>query len=157
MQQTSKELLAQEDELRFVDFTAEDAWHIARMLSDDAKVAGRAVLIHIQLGSRTLFHWEATGTTPDNLRWMQMKKRVAELYEHSSATIEALVRESRLSLSQWGQLDELQYSASGGSFPIRLQSGAMIGTINVSGYDADGDHNAILRVLRRNHQSSDVD
>jgi len=140
-------LLNTEQRLRFADFGAEDALSIGLYLIQRAKRDQRPVLINVQLGERVLFHYECPGITPDNVRWMEMKARVTELYEHSSYYMGQLLEQSGLSLQQCFQLDPAGYSASGGCFPILLKSGAMIGHISVSGYTPEGDHQAVVEAI----------
>jgi uncharacterized protein (UPF0303 family) len=140
---SSEELLAQEAELQFGSFTNADAWRLGCMLVEAA--AGLPVAIAIFRGEQRLFHAALEGSAADNDAWIERKNRVVRRFGHSSyymgVSSEGAFNENYL-------LDESEFAAHGGAFPVLVRGVGMVGTVTVSGLPQEEDHRLVVSVLR---------
>jgi uncharacterized protein (UPF0303 family) len=140
---SSEELLAQEEELQFSSFTNDDAWALGRMLVEAA--AGLPVAIDISRGEQRLFHAALEGSAADNHAWIERKNRVVRRFGHSSFY---------MGVSSEGEfnarylLDESEFAAHGGAFPVIVRGVGVVGTVTVSGLPQEEDHRLVVSVLR---------
>ncbi len=138
----------QEERLQFDRFDADTAWEIGGRLKAAAEALGRPVAIDIALaGGQTLFAFAMRGTTPDNLDWIRRKKNVVLRYHRCSYAIGLELRQKNVTLRERIGVDERDYAAHGGCFPIRLRGTGCIGTITVSGLPQRQDHGLVVAVL----------
>jgi uncharacterized protein (UPF0303 family) len=141
--ETPEELLAQEEELQFTSFTNDDAWALACALVQAAQ--GLPVAIAIFRGEQRLFHCGMAGSAADNDAWIERKNRVVRRFGHSSYY---------MNVSQGGAfnanylLDEAEFAAHGGAFPVIVRGVGVIGTVTVSGLPQEDDHRLVVSVLR---------
>ena len=138
----------QEERLQFDRFDADTAWEIGGRLKAAAEALGRPVAIDIALAAgQTLFAFAMRGTTPDNLDWIRRKKNVVLRYHRCSYAIGLELRQKNVTLRERIGVDERDYAAHGGCFPIRLRGTGCIGTITVSGLPQRQDHGLVVAVL----------
>ena len=138
----------QEERLQFDRFDADTAWEIGGRLKAAAEALGRPVAIDIALAAgQTLFAFAMRGTTPDNLDWIRRKKNVVLRYHRCSYAIGLALRQKNVTLRERIGVDERDYAAHGGCFPIRLRGTGCIGTITVSGLPQRQDHGLVVAVL----------
>ncbi len=138
----------QEERLQFDRFDADTAWEIGGRLKTAAEALGRPVAIDIALaGGQTLFAFAMRGMTPDNLDWIRRKKNVVLRYHRCSYAIGLELRQKNVTLRERIGVDERDYAAHGGCFPIRLRGTGCIGTITVSGLPQRQDHGLVVAVL----------
>jgi uncharacterized protein (UPF0303 family) len=141
----------EESELRFVSFTEETAWTLGQALVLRAQERRAPVVLDIRSADRTFFHLALPGATPDNDLWARRKSNTTLHLHRASLAVGAAMRAKGQDPDLFGQgrgLDPAQYSAHGGSFPIRLTSGPVLGAITVSGLPQVEDHALIVEVLR---------
>ena len=140
---SSEELLAQEEELQFGSFTNDDAWALGCALVEAAR--GLPVAIDICRGEQRLFHAALEGSSADNDAWIERKNRVVRRFGHSSYY---------MGMSEGGAfnasylLDEAEFAAHGGAFPVRVRDVGVVGTVTVSGLPQEEDHRLVVAVLR---------
>lgn len=138
----------QEERLQFDRFDADTAWEIGGRLKAAAEALRRPVAIDIALAAgQTLFAFAMRGTTPDNLDWIRRKKNVVLRYHRCSYAIGLELRQKNVTLRERIGVDERDYAAHGGCFPIRLRGTGCIGTITVSGLPQRQDHGLVVAVL----------
>ncbi len=140
---SSDELLAQEEELQFGSFTNDDAWALGRALVEAA--AGLPVAIDISRGEQRLFHAALEGSAADNDAWIERKNRVVRRFGHSSFYM-GVSSEGRF--NEQFLLDEREYAAHGGAFPVIVRGVGVVGTVTVSGLPQEEDHRLVVSVLR---------
>ena len=140
---SSDELLAQEEELQFGSFTNDDAWALGRALVEAA--AGLPVAIDISRGEQRLFHAGLPGSSADNDAWIERKNRVVRRFGHSSFYM-GVSSEGRF--NEQFLLDEREYAAHGGAFPVIVRGVGVVGTVTVSGLPQEEDHRLVVSVLR---------
>ena len=143
--ETLEELEAQEDELQFLSFTNDTAWELGNALVAAAREGGLAVTIDISRGEQRLFHAGLPGSAADNDAWIERKNRVVRRFGHSSFY---------MSVSEGGKfnenylLDEREFAAHGGAFPVIVRGVGVVGTVTVSGLPQEEDHRLVVSVLR---------
>jgi uncharacterized protein (UPF0303 family) len=140
---SSEELLAQEEELQFSSFTNDDAWRLGCMLVEAAR--GLPVAIDISRGEQRLFHAALAGSAADNDAWIERKNRVVRRFGHSSFYMGV---SSDGSFNDQFLLDEREFAAHGGAFPVIVRDVGVVGTVTVSGLPQEEDHRLVVSVLR---------
>lgn len=140
-------LLAQEATLTFARFGDEEAWNLGLLMRDRALEKGLPLAIQIESAGRILFRCDLPGTAPDNGVWMEGKVRTVYRFGHSSYFVGTRLRLKAATIKEAYFLEEKDYRAHGGSFPIRLENGLLVGTATVSGLPQDEDHRFVVESL----------
>jgi len=142
-----EQLLQQEDQMHFTQFTNDTAFAVGMMLVEAARREGLALTIDICRHGHQLFHIALPGTAPDNDVWIQRKNRVVNHFGHSSYYVGMLTKSKGVTLQERSLLDPMQYAAHGGAFPIIIEQVGVVGTITVSGLPQAEDHAFVVKVL----------
>jgi uncharacterized protein (UPF0303 family) len=142
------DLAAEEDELQFPAFSADDAWDLGSALVTTARAAGAPVAIDITRHGHQLFHVALAGSSPDNDRWIERKARVVDRFGHSSLYMRTLCADDGTTLEDKFLLDGRVYAAHGGSFPLLIRGVGPVGTVTVSGLPQVEDHRMVVAALR---------
>jgi uncharacterized protein (UPF0303 family) len=142
------ELLAQEEELQFTNFTNTTAWELGCALVDAARRDHLGVTIDIRRGEHQLFHAALPGTAPNNDVWIEDKNRVVRRFGHSSFYIGAKHRLEGTTLAERERVDPTRYADHGGAFPVIVRGVGPVGTVTVSGLPQADDHRLVVDVLR---------
>ena len=140
-----EELLAQEEELQFTTFTNDDAWALGNALAAAARERELPVTIDISRGEQRLFHAGMPGSAADNDAWIERKNRVVRRFGHSSYFMGVQGGDA---FAANYLLDEREFAAHGGAFPIRVRGVGVVGTVTVSGLPQEEDHRLVVSVLR---------
>lgn len=148
MSELAEQLRAEERELRFADFSLEDAWELGSRMRAAAREAGLPVAIGIQLGQQRVFHTALPGSSSDNDHWLARKTRVALRYGVASLAVGEGFRDRGGDFDTDSRLDPAEYAAHGGVVPLRLTSGTVIGAVGVSGLPQLEDHAFVIEHLR---------
>jgi uncharacterized protein (UPF0303 family) len=128
-------LIAQEENLRFDHFDHDLAIEIGQALYAAAAERGVAVAIDVSAWGQTVFHLAMEGTGPDNDQWIARKRAVVHRFQKSSFRVGRELAADGATLEDRSFVSSFEFSAHGGSFPVRLKSGGgVIGTITVSGF-----------------------
>jgi uncharacterized protein (UPF0303 family) len=135
----------QERELVFESFTNEDALQIGNAIIESIKKRGKSVAVEITVNGWQVFKYAMDGTTPENDRWMKRKRHMLEYMNKSTLLIQKQ-RESKGRDLNDIFLDPMEYTVSGGAFPINLR-GRVIGSIIVSGLPDTEDHQTVVDAL----------
>ena len=143
--ETLEELLAEEEELQFTTFTNDDAWALGTALVAAARERALPVAIGISRGEQRLFHAGLSGSAADNDAWIERKNAVVRRFGHSSYAMG--VQEGDAFASNY-LLDEREYAAHGGAFPVIVRGVGVVGTVTVSGLPQEEDHRLVVSVLR---------
>jgi uncharacterized protein (UPF0303 family) len=145
-----EEILAQEASLQFNEFTASTAFEIGLAACMFARAeAGKPVAVHIELDAYPLFTHFMDGTDADNLMWVTVKKNVVKRFGHSSLYVGLECKSRGTTFAADSCLDENEFRAEGGSFPIVLREKGRIGTITVSGLTGEEDHAIAVAAIRK--------
>ena len=135
--------LAEEKELQFGSFTNDDAWALGCALVEAAR--GLPVAIDISRGEQRLFHAGLPGSAADNDAWIERKNRVVRRFGHSSYYMNV---SSEGEFNARYLLDESEFAAHGGAFPVIVRGVGVVGTVTVSGLPQEEDHRFVVGVLR---------
>ncbi|GKS14971.1 UPF0303 protein [Paenibacillus chitinolyticus] len=143
------EIVKQEEEtLQYTSFTNEDALELGLKIIDLAKEAGQSIAVDITNHGVQVFHYMMTGTTQINYEWLERKRRVVSLSNHSSYYLEVEGASTGITYSDRNLLDASVYAAYGGGFPIVVKGSGIIGIVTVSGLTSQEDHDLIVKALR---------
>jgi uncharacterized protein (UPF0303 family) len=148
MSELSEQLAAEDQELRFTDFSLEDAWVLGSRIRAAALAAGLPVAIGIRLGEQQVFHTALRGSSADNDHWLARKSRVALRFGQASLAVGESFRDRGRDFDADSRLDTDAYAAHGGVVPLRLHSGTIVGVVGVSGLPQLEDHALVVEQLR---------
>ncbi|MCY7413113.1 MAG: heme-degrading domain-containing protein [Salinibacterium sp.] len=140
---------ADEKRLVFATFTSDDAFRLGTLIRELAVTRGHAITIDIAQGDQRLFHTALPGTSAHNAKWIERKKRTVREWAASSYAVGLRfpILDAPYTLEDAPWMDPMQYSGSGGGFPIVVTGAGLIGTIAVSGLRHDLDHALIVEAL----------
>lgn len=141
------DLQDQECQISFDYFTHEEAWKLGLILVEIARSENLAVAISIEISSQVVFQYSFAGTSADNDRWIQGKRKVTKLYQKSSLHVREIIAATGKSIEEAMHLSGLEYMALGGCIPIRVYRQGMVGTLTVSGLPDEDDHALAMRGL----------
>jgi len=142
-----QKIAEQEQQLRFDQFDASDAWQLGSRLQQLALARQAPVAIEIRINGHTLFYYAMPGATPSNQDWIRRKRNTVERFHTSSyAKGLALEHQGRALEASIGVAAQ-DFATHGGSFPILLRGGLCIGSITVSGLPQRQDHALVVEVL----------
>ena len=88
------------------------------------------------------------GTSPDNDQWIRRKNNVVMRTFKSSFHVGQILKRDGTPIEERYFLDPMEYSAHGGSFPLRISGVGVIGTIAVSGLPQEEDHRLVVTSIR---------
>ncbi|HTH54006.1 MAG TPA: heme-degrading domain-containing protein [Edaphobacter sp.] len=145
-------IVHQEAELRLPQFDNDDAWRLGTLLRELAISRKHALVIDIRRFGQPiqpLFYAALPGTTPDNARWVQRKSNVVARFHRSSYQVGLHLAQNNISFSEKYSLDDADYAAHGGSFPLHVRNTGVIGSVTVSGLPQREDHNFVVEGLAR--------
>lgn len=143
-------LLTQEEELQFESFTNEDAYELGCIIVKHAKdVLGKGIAVHIDNGEYPLFTHYMTGTSKDNIYWINTKKNVVDHFGHSSLYVGEKYKAEGTTFKDGSGLSLEEYQGEGGSFPLVVRGQGKVGTVTVSGLTGEEDHQVAVDGLRK--------
>ncbi|TQN42702.1 uncharacterized protein (UPF0303 family) [Blastococcus colisei] len=142
------ELAAEEEDLQFTRFTADDAWELGSALVAGGREKELPIAVDLTRNRHQLFHAALAGATPDNDSWIRRKTRVVTRFGHSSLYVrQASIERGTTFEAEFG-LDPARYAAHGGAFPILVRDVGPIGVVVVSGLPQVEDHRMVVAALR---------
>ncbi len=141
---TLEYLLAQEAEHRFETLDFDAAWTIGGLIRDRAAQISAPVAIEVYAFGQVLFVSALPGSTADNLEWMRRKRNTVLRLGHSSMFAGLNYETSGQRMEQQNYIDHREYTDHGGSFPLLLKNGAIIGAVSVSGLPSHEDHALVV-------------
>jgi uncharacterized protein (UPF0303 family) len=143
------QIARQEADLIFPVFDFDTAWRLGLALRELALTRKHLIVIDIRRFGQPhqpLFY-TALGGTPDNARWVQRKSNVVARFHRSSYAIGLTLEQTNRTFAERYSLPDADYAAHGGSFPIRVETAGIIGSITVSGLTQREDHNLVVEAL----------
>lgn len=140
-------LLAQEDSLRFRAFDEDSSWELGSRIVRKAMAGNMPIAVDIRLGRRRLFHASRPGASADNGFWVERKSATVERFGHSSYYIGQLLASKEATLESKYKISSIEYSASGGSFPIIVKGVGPVGAATVSGLTQEEDHALVVATI----------
>lgn len=140
LEESIRILTMQEEILQFSHFTNEDAWELGNLMVSEAARNHLPVAISIRLNNGyTVFQYGFSGTNYSNEQWIRRKQNTVRVTEMSSLRLFMLLKKNGETLEEHG-LNQMDYVARGGGFPIRMVGAGVIGSVTVSGLDHMADH-----------------
>lgn len=141
-------LLRKQEKLAvFKTFNEEVAFDLGSAVYGLAREQRAPVVVNIRTPNRALFHAALPGSTPDNDDWVRRKSNVVLRFHQSSMLFGQLLAVNDRAISAESGLDLMDYAGHGGSFPIRMVQGGVIGAVTVSGLPQIEDHRMIIAAL----------
>ena len=142
------ELEAEEEELQFTRFTADDAWAIGSALVAAGRERGLPIAVDVTRNRHQLFHAALPGATPDNDSWIRRKTAVVDRFGHSSLYVRQASIERGTTFEEEFGLDPTRYAAHGGAFPVLVRDVGPVGVVVVSGLPQLEDHRLVMTAIR---------
>lgn len=150
---TAKELLEtvleQEKKYQFDTLSHEDVWRLGNILADLAKDCYKPVGVEIKVNGLILFTFYPEGATEYYKMVLTRKHNTANVLEKSSLRLYAECAVSGLDPAKDMLLDPTRFQFRGGSFPIRLRNGCVVGSIAAAGMQHTEDHALIISGLEK--------
>lgn len=141
-------LVHDEERARFRTFDYRDAIDLGDAIRRAAEERGAPVAIDVFAFGQTLYHVCLPGSKPDNERWIERKRAIVLRFHKSSLRLGRELAEEGVTLEERYFIDSTEYSAFGGSFPIRLEGSAgVIGAVSVSGLPQEDDHALVVETI----------
>ncbi len=144
---TDNELAAEEARLVFDHFTNDEAIGLGLKLVEAARARNLSVTIDVRRGDQQVFHVGLPGTNADNDAWVERKVRTVRRFEMSSYRLGCQLRASGRTMFEATLLDEAEFAAHGGAFPITVAGTGVVGVVTVSGLPQREDHALVISVL----------
>jgi uncharacterized protein (UPF0303 family) len=142
------QLLQEEKDLQFTQFTHKTAFEIGCRILEKAEAENKSILVDIQRNGQSLFHCAMEGKTLNNAQWAKRKNNVVRQFGRSSYYMGILLKSKKQTMTEWGFLDPNEYAAVGGAFPLIIKGVGVVGTITVSGLPQEEDHQLVTSVLK---------
>lgn len=142
------ELLEQEAQLRLPAFDLSGAWQLGRHLHRLATAAQAPAVLEIHAYGRIVFSAALPGSSADNHDWVRRKRNTVLRYGHSSMYLGEYNRSKGREFETQPHIDAREYAAHGGSFPLRLSNGELIGSLTLSGLPQWDDHRLVVEALQ---------
>lgn len=140
LEESIRILTMQEEILQFSHFTNEDAWELGNLMVAEAARNHLPIAISIRLNNGcTVFQYAFSGTNYNNEQWMRRKENTVRTMEMSSLRLFMILKKNGETVLDHG-LNDVDYVARGGGFPIRVAGAGVIGSVIVSGLDHMADH-----------------
>lgn len=140
-------LEAQELALVFDSFDQVRVFEVGIALREAAMLRSAPVVIDIRTASRRLFFAALPGATPDNEDWARRKGNVVLRCHASSWRVGVNLQAEGRSVWPDAALDNAEFAAHGGGFPVRVHGVGVVGCIGVSGLPSRDDHDLIVSTL----------
>jgi len=137
----------QEKELQFSRFDEDVAWQLGTRVRELAIARKFGVVIDVRRFGQPLFYCALPGTSPDNPEWVRRKSNVVARFHRSSYATGLELQQSGSTLLEKYGLSAADYAVHGGSFPIRVTSAGVIGSVTVSGVPQRSDHELVVEAL----------
>lgn len=141
-----KRLEDQERKLVFSDFSHADAWRLGTILVGVAAEGSLPVAIRITIGEQIAFHVGMPGSSADNDAWITRKERAVRRFGVSTFLLKI---RGEVAGRDYAELDPARFAIAGGCVPIRTASGALLGTVAVSGLAQADDHALVTDAMRQ--------
>ena len=139
-------LLQEETNFQFLEFTNITAYQIGSKIIEKALRENKSIVVNIQKDGELLFYTRMNGTTVNNDEWITRKNNTVHHFKHSSYYMHVYLKSINSNLEAHS-LDQKDYVAEGGAFPLIIKNTGVVGTITVSGLPGDEDHKMVTSVL----------
>ncbi|ASL28878.1 heme-degrading domain-containing protein [Azotobacter chroococcum] len=145
---TPSELLEQEAHLQLPAFDLAAAWQLGQQLYRLAAATQAPAVLEIHAYGQVVFSAALPGSCADNHDWIRRKRNTVLRYGHSSLYLGEYNRDKGREFETQPHIDAREYAAHGGSFPLRLSNGELIGALTLSGLPQWEDHGLVVKALQ---------
>lgn len=139
----------QEKELRFQQFTNQDAWELGKTIVEMAESEKLPIAVDIVINGYQVFRYGFQGTNDYNEIWLTRKRRSVTTMGCSTLKLHYMRQCGEEDIYENGHLNPAEYAAMGGGFPIYAENVGLIGVLAVSGLHHIEDHNCAVRGLMK--------
>lgn len=137
----------QEARLQFAAFDADTAWQVGSLLRAKLLERNAGGSVEIELAGHVLFACATVGATPGQANWIRRKRNTVRHFARSTYAVGRKLEKEGTTLSARHGLNEADYVAHGGGFPLLLRGTGMVGTVIFSGLPQRDDHNLVVEAL----------
>ncbi|GAB6260776.1 heme-degrading domain-containing protein [Photobacterium sp. R1] len=148
MSLTLEVLAEQEVSLQLDYFSHETAWALGCLLKSSAEAKQAAVAIEVYGFGQVLFSYAMPETSGDHQDWIRRKRNSVLRFAKSSYYLGRYNAQKQREFESQPHIDASEYCAHGGSFPIRVKNGGLLGAVTVSGLPQEDDHQLVTEALR---------
>lgn len=137
----------QERLLQFRSFSPDDAWRLGSLLRDrllDRKAGGS---VEIEVAGHVWFACATPGATPGQANWIRRKRNTVRHFARCTYAVGRRLEQEAATLSSRHGLNEADFVAHGGGFPLLLTGTGLVGTVVFSGLPQREDHNLVVDAL----------
>ncbi len=139
--------LEQEKKYQFETLSRKDVYRLGDILRKHADAVSRPISVEIKVNGLLLYRYYPEGATEYYKMVMDRKHNTANVMEKSSLRFYAENQISGVDPVKDMLLDPHKLQFRGGSFPIRLKDGCVVGSIAAAGSAHTDDHQLIVDSL----------
>lgn len=132
------------NQLLVATFTAQDAWELGQKLHQLGLNLEKPIAFEVYAYGQIFFRHSFGGLSPDKENWIERKRRCAMHFSTSTLSMEEKMTKEGTSIKKKYGLANESYVAVGGSIPLILQDGGVIGAVTVTGLKPDQDHQIVM-------------
>ena len=143
---SSKQLLEEEEVLKLLSLTNNDALEIGEIATTLGKQRKLPVAIEVRIGEWVVFHASLEGSKPENDWWIGKKSRVVMMKKHSTMYERVLAEELGIDWYKENKVEDDTHAIHGGALPLITPSG-FAGILIISGLPQVEDHLFAVEVL----------
>ena len=148
---TAKELLEmtlkQEEAYQFSYLSHNELLRLGEIMAKHARSAYKPVSVEIMVNGLVIFSYYPDGATMYYKQVMNRKHKTANDLEKSSLRFFAENELNGVNPAEAMRLNPDEYQFRGGSFPIRIKGGLVVGSLAAAGMAHTEDHDLIIRSL----------
>lgn len=135
------------NQLLVKEFTAEDAWKLGQDLYERGQRLEKPIAFEIFAYGQTLFRYSFGGLNPDKDLWLARKRNTAIHFAASTLFMQEKMAKEATTLTIKYGLANKTYVAIGGSIPLVLENGGVIGAVTVTGLKPEEDHQVVVEAF----------
>ncbi len=147
MKEDMEGVALQERTLELLHLDAQTAWELGTRLRTMAQDRGLSIVVDVRRFGQPLFYAALEGTSPDNAEWVRRKSNVVARFHRSSYAVGLILKMNDDTLLAKHGLPVADYAEHGGSFPLRVASAGVVGSVTVSGLAGRDDHGLAVEAL----------
>lgn len=140
-------LEAEEAQFILPSFSYADGLSIALAAAEKAKAESLPIAVDVFAYGQQIAHIAMPCSTADNGHWIRRKRNTVLRCAHSSLYMGQMGREKNVSIAEAYAMDPAEYAFHGGSIPVFIHEGGLIGAVTISGLQQVEDHRLAAALL----------